>query len=90
MDSDDTDTVDFKIYVKKTNEKTINLPVELTYLDKNNNEYTETINVPLSVYSSSEIKKYNLRESGDYTWLAIVVILVGLGYVGYKYFWKRK
>ena len=90
LDSDDIDTVEFKVYVNPTSEQNVFLPVKLTYLDANNNEYQENIDVALKIYSSSEISKYGLKETSNNTWIVVLLFVAGAGYIAYKKFWKRR
>lgn len=90
LDSDDIDTVEFKLYVKPTSEQNIVLPINAIYLDANNNEYTEKIDVPLRIYTSGEISSYGLGEKNNNIWIVWLLIAAGAGYFIYKKFWKRK
>ncbi len=90
LDSDDTDTVEFKLYVKPTNAKEVILPFEVNYFDNNNNEYVENIDVGLKLYTSSEINRYGLKESTNYAWVVGLIIIGIVGYLVYNYYWKRK
>lgn len=86
LDSDDTDTVKFKIYANPTKEKKTTLRFLIHYYDKNNNEYTEYRNLTLNLYSSYEISKYNLREKPNYVIALLIIIALAIGY----FFYKRK
>jgi len=89
LDSDDTDSVTFEIYVNPTNEKSVALPLQLTYMDKNNNEYTDQENIQLRLYSDDEIAKYGLRESSNLMWIIGLIVLAGIGYFVYKRWYKK-
>lgn len=90
LDSDDTDTVEFNIYVSPKAGKTIELPLTVTYLDKNNKDYTSYITPELRLYSGSEISKYGLKPSSNLGWIIVAIMLVAGGYAAYRYFWKKK
>ena len=85
MESDDYDTVDFKIYVSRQIDK-IPLRVLLNYSDTNNKEYEEESIVDLKVYSRDELKRYNIATE-DYS-LYIYLILAAV--IAFFYWRHRK
>lgn len=86
LDSDDFETAEFNIYIKNKGELTF--PLILEYRDANNNKYTQDENVTLRIYSSLEVRKYNLGENGNSKIILILVVIV-IAYFGYKR-WKKK
>lgn len=89
IDSDDYETADFKLFVEKTSEKKIVLPLTVEYKDANNKDYKNTINLELPLYSSSEAKKLGLvKKNGKLIWILLIVLLVA-GFFGYR-FWKKR
>ncbi|MCD6575580.1 MAG: COG1361 S-layer family protein [Nanoarchaeota archaeon] len=89
LDSDDTDTVEFSVYVNPTSDKQIPLQTKVSYLDSNNIHHEETKNVNLRLYTSSEISRYGLRESSNLSWIIAAVVLLAIGYIGYTKLMKR-
>lgn len=90
IDSDDYETADFKLNVKKTSEKKIVLPLTIEYKDANNQDYKKKINLELQLYTSSEAKKFGLiKGNGTITNIIIVVIVVA-GIFIYMRWRKRK
>ncbi|MBT4135699.1 hypothetical protein HOD75_04155 [archaeon] len=83
LDSDDFDSVDFKINLK-SKAKEVNLPLKISYKDSMNIDYVEEINVPLEMMSAKELG----MSSGNTTNIVIVVVIV-VG-VGYWYYRRRK
>jgi len=88
IDSDDYETADFKLYVEKTSEKKIVLPLSIQYKDANNKDYKNIVNLELPLYTSSEAKKLGLVQgNGKLTWILLIVLAVA-GFFGYK-IWKK-
>jgi hypothetical protein len=87
LDSDDYDTTEFKIHVT-SKEDEVPLKIKLSYRDDNNKEYSEEQIVNLKLYSSEELKKYNLVPSQSNTPLIILIVIVLV--VGYWFYKKRK
>jgi hypothetical protein len=89
IDSDDYETADFKLYVEKTSDKKLILPLTVAYKDANNKNYKNIVNLELPLYTSSEAKRLGLSEgNGKAGWLALIVLAVA-GFFGYRY-WKRR
>jgi len=86
IDSDDYETADFKIYVKKG--RTVQLPLRLDYRDANNKVFKKDLILNLKLYSSSQAKKYGLIKvkSKMGSLIFFIVVLVGVWY----YFKKKK
>lgn len=84
LDSDDFESATFMIVPDKSGD--LNIPVELSYMDVNNKEYKETINVHLRVYSSSELKNLGIESGMSYGWIILLLLAAGVGY----YYWKKK
>lgn len=88
IDSDDYETADFDIYVKKTRDSTVQMPLRVEYRDANNKQFKKDVILSLNLYSSSQAQRYGLVKAGNSSlnFLVIVVILAGIWY----YFKKRK
>ncbi len=79
LDSDDYETVEFKLYIKenqdKTNKKLETLPVYVEYKDLDNKLYTTTIPLFLNLYTSSEARQYGLVKSTR-LWYALPILII--------------
>jgi hypothetical protein len=89
VDSDDTESEEIDVYVNKK-VKTLHLPLMLKYYDANNKPYQQQFDLEMPLYSSSELKRFGLVESGN-GWTYIIIILLGIGgYVYYRRYKKKK
>ena len=86
LDSDDFETADFKLYVKPTKDKTISLPLIIDYADANNKAYHQELDLPLRLYSGSELKKFGLVKGNSLFGIVLLVVIAGVGY----YIYRRK
>jgi len=89
IDSDDFDSVEYKVYIDADASGTINLPIILKYKDSTNKEYTETSTITLKTYSLKEAQELGLVEKQNYTLYIIIGILV-ISYITYRIVRKRK
>lgn len=89
IDSDDYETADFKLYVERTSEKKITLPLTVEYKDANNKDYKNFVNLELPLYSPSEAKKLELVQgNGKFSWVLLIILTVA-GFFGYR-MWKKR
>lgn len=90
IDSDDYETADFKLYIERTSDKKVILPLAVEYKDANNKNYKNIVNLELPLYSSSEAKKLGLSEgNGSLKWV-ILIVLAAAAFFGYRYWKKRR
>lgn len=85
IDSDDYETADFDIYVKKVKQDA-ELPLSIKYRDANNNQYQQSYNLKLKIYSKREAEKMGLRKVSHVTGFLIIIAIVGAG----VYWYRRK
>jgi len=90
IDSDDFETADFDIFVEKTNEDRIILPVTLEYKDANNNDFKNTIQLNLRLYSATEAKKFGLKQQNGFVGTLIIIIIIAAGLFYYRKYRKKK
>jgi len=91
IDSDDYESGDFKIFVKKTDKEEINLNLEVTYKDSYNSGLSEMKILPLRIYTKSEAVSYGLlNKNGGNTGIIIVIILAIVLYLVYRRYKKKK
>ncbi len=88
INSDDYETADFKIFIKKGNKNEIILPFALEYKDANNNNFKENVKLPLKVYSTSEAKKLGLIRGDGKIGFVIIAVVVIAGLLVYRR-WKK-
>jgi hypothetical protein len=87
IDSDDYESADFKIYVKRTRDKRVQLPLRLEYRDSQNRQIKKDIIIQLPLYSASEAKKYGLiKSSNPIPGLIIFIVILALA----TYYLKKK
>jgi hypothetical protein len=89
VDSDDFDSVKYKIHLDSNALNSINLPVILKYKDATNKEYTETETIILKAYSLKEARVLGLVEKKSYGFYILIGVFSG-GYFVYRIIKKRK
>lgn len=90
IDSDDYETTDFDLYVKRTSKEKIMLPIELDYMDANNNEYKKDVNVELKLYTKTETQKFGLQKKSKTLGIIITLVIIGAGLFIYIRYRKKK
>ena len=85
---DDSETVDYKIYVGNA-QGNVQIPLTLTYRDSNNQEYSQTINTQLRIYTPEELAKFGMANDGTNIWLILIGVAI-VGYAAYTYWWKKR
>lgn len=86
LDSDDFESVDFRI--KRTNKDLAEIPLVLkvTYKDSLNNEYTETLETSLKVKTAKEL---GIKTNGTATVFFLIVIVGLIAYIVYRRIKKK-
>ncbi len=84
IDSDDYETAEFKIYTGKENKKSIMLPINVTFMDANNNRYNYVADLEMPLYSASEAKKLGLDGGNGKVGFFIVIIVIIAGLFIYR------
>ena len=90
LNSDDFDTFSLDVYAK--NSGTMVIPIEVKYKDFANNDYAESVNVPVRVYSQDEALQLGLVQksnTGVYIGLIVLVIILYIAYSRLRK-WQRK
>ena len=88
IDSDDYETADFKIFIKKSNKKQAVLPLVLEYKDANNNNFKDNVKLPLKIYSTAEAKKLGLIKGDGKTGFVVIIVVIVLGLIFYRR-WRK-
>ncbi len=83
VDSDDIESVDFELLAKQAGN--INLPIQISYRDANNKQYSEILSVQARVYTLNEAKQLGIVKTNS-TLTVFIIIIAGLIF----YFWIRK
>ncbi|MBN2881708.1 COG1361 S-layer family protein [Candidatus Woesearchaeota archaeon] len=79
VDSDDYEDFDVEIFVNPTDKEKIQVPVELTYKDPNNKEYSEKVILDLNLYTLEKAKELGLIQEPNYTGtIVIAIVIIGL------------
>jgi hypothetical protein len=76
IDSDDYESADFNIYVKKTKDESIQIPLRLEYRDSNNKQFKKDAILNLKIYSNSKAQKYGLVPASSPLPGLIVLIVI--------------
>lgn len=87
LDSDDFDTVSFKVFFKENIPNKINFPIKIEYSDSLNKEYSENLNISLDVYAKEKAKELGLIEKNYYAETVSLVITLILAFILYR-IWK--
>lgn len=94
LESDDYDTADFTIFIKEkvaaNDTETINLPVLVEYSDANDKEYSETFDVPLKVYSKTDLTRMQLVPDKSAAMKQVFMIIAVLAFLFLAYRWYKK
>lgn len=89
IDSDDFDSVEYKVFIKDEALDSITLPVTLTFLDATNKEFVESTNLIVKTYSLKEARELGLIDKPKIVPYLIGFLTVG-GYISYRFLKKRK
>jgi hypothetical protein len=83
VDSDDTESEELEVYIK-TKEDVLKIPVELKYTDANNIAYSQQIELPLNLYSKSQLKKFGVIETSNSGLYFVIIILLIVAFIIYR------
>lgn len=78
IDSDDTESEEFEIYITPDADQEILLPILINYQDTNEQEYQNEFNLKLRLFSSQELFQFGLKERNYSLFIFIFVILVSV------------
>ncbi len=90
IDSDDYETVDFKLGVNKDVKDKIVLPLSIEYKDSNNRNYKRDASLELPIYTSSEARSLGLEDNGNEMAIFVVIAVLVIGFFAYRSWKKRK
>jgi hypothetical protein len=78
IDSDDYETAEFDITVKKTTDQSIFLPVHYEYMDANNNKYSKDIELQLSLVGDNNGANPAKSSTALYVIIGVLVVIIVL------------
>jgi hypothetical protein len=90
IDSNDFDTEDFNVFLNANAPSTINLPVQITYTDSQNNQITKNENVLIKTYTQREAVSLGLTTGNNTFLIIILIIVVIIGFFIYRRIRKRR
>lgn len=88
VDSDDFESITYKLHVNNDENGQVKLRILLAYMDDYNNKYNAEEEINLQVYSDKVAKKYGLIPSSGNGGIVIILIIVIAGV--WYYFYRRK
>lgn len=84
LSSDDYETADITAYAEKTKASSILIPLTLTYSDAMGNNYTQSENVEIRLYSAAEERAMGLNSGKSPVGIILVLAIVIIGIVIYR------
>ncbi|MFO7710484.1 MAG: COG1361 S-layer family protein [Candidatus Woesearchaeota archaeon] len=90
IDSDDYETAEYDIRCIKCEDKEATFTVDVEYADENNNQYSDTYTVKNRVFTQQEAVEQGLVPKNNTLGVLIVIAIVVVGFVIYRYRKKRK
>lgn len=89
IDSDDYESADFMLKANDNVGDKLILPLTLNYMDSNNNEYEEKVNIEIKLYGNEQAKNLGLTQGNGSAGLIVVIVIVIVG-IGFYIFWKKR
>lgn len=90
IDSDDSDSEDFDIYVNADTKSPLKLPIKIEYQDVNGKQYSMESALEARLFTSSELGKYGIVKK-SYTGIIIILVLLLLaGYIVWRKIRQKK
>ncbi len=89
IESDDFETVEYRIFVKDSSATSISIPIKINYKDFSNKDFSQDAVLNIKVYSKEEAQALGLIPKQSYTFY-IAIALVLLAYFIYKLRKKAK
>lgn len=90
IDSDDYETAEFDVILKKCENGYVNIPIEIEYKDANNVEYTRQETLKLKLLSDEEAIQTGLKQESSWLGIAITAGIIIVGFIIYRVYRKRK
>lgn len=90
IDSDDYETADFTLFVKENSGNRVLIPLDITYMDTNNNQYSEKRDIYLELYNAADAKKLGLVKESGSIGILIILAVVAVGVFAYLVIRKKR
>jgi len=90
LDSNDFDSVDFKVFLNENAPSTLNLPIAVAYKDALNEEYTKDFNIQAKVYTQEQAIQLGLLARNNFIIYLIVIIGLIVIWIAYRSIKKRR
>jgi len=90
LNPDDFQTIQADVYIKNNDNPM--LKVRASYLDSYNNKNEDIIEIPLKIYSGSELKNLGLTGGSTFSWVSLLifaVLIYGAYYIAKKFYHKK-
>ncbi len=88
LESDDFDSISFKIFFPENAPNKINFPIALKYKDSLNNEYSENVSIQLNAYNKEKATELGLVKRSYTKEIIVLVIILIVFYILYRYIKK--
>jgi len=90
IDSDDYQTLEFKLFFKKNIPSIINLPIVVYYKDANNNAYSQKFEIQLKVYTKSKAEELGLIKRNMNIYYLLGFFSLVILFLIYRFVRRRK
>jgi hypothetical protein len=90
VDSDDTESESFSIYVSPKANGKVTFPVKVEYQDSNEKKYEKNYNLKLNIFSEDELLTFGLRKKDNTTVVIAVILILVIGFFVWRRLKKRK
>jgi hypothetical protein len=90
VDSDDTESESFSIYVSPKANGKVTFPVKVEYQDSNEKKYEKNYNLKLNIFSEDELLTFGLRKKDNTTVVIAVILILVIAFFVWRRLKKRK
>jgi hypothetical protein len=90
VDANDFQTADFNIFFTNTAPRSINLPVTIIYKDITNKQYTQSFDIPLKTYTTSEAQSLGLLPTSSLGYIILIIIILIIIFIIYRVIRARR
>jgi hypothetical protein len=90
IDSDDYQTADFKVFVRKTDATNAKIPIHYEYVDSSNVKHQNDTTLDLRLAVKEESVQYQPKKSNTTTIIIIAAVVVLVGVIAYRVLRRRK